>query len=123
MVWDPSRITRRSWPEVVTFYRDLEDRNPDFQPLRELAEQVSARPYAASLSVATSGTALLVTPASVAILPGPAAAMEALRMDIDMGGSVRLVMPGAGVKPTVVEGPIVAAFEHALKGTGWIARS
>jgi hypothetical protein len=120
MVWDPSRITRRSWPEVVAFYRDMEDRNPDFQPLRELAELVSSRPYAASLGPATSGTALLVTPASVALLPGPAAALEAIRVDVEMSGSVRLVLPGAGAKPTTVEGPIGASFERALKNAGWV---
>jgi hypothetical protein len=119
MVWDPMRITRRSWPEVVAFYRDLEDRNPDFQPLRELAEQVSSRPYGASLGAATSGTALLVTPAAVALMPGPGAAIEAIRLDVEMSGSVRL-SPPRNAKPAVVEGPVAASLERALRAAGWI---
>ena len=121
MVWDPTRISPRSWTEVVAFYRNLEDRNDDFRPLRELAQQVLARPYASSIGAATSGTALLVTPRAVALLPSAAAATEALRLDVDMSGSVRLSAPASEARSAaVVEGALMESFERVLRKAGWI---
>jgi hypothetical protein len=113
MVWDPRRITRRTWGEAALFYRGLEDRNADFGPLRELAEHASGQPYASALGAATSGTALLVAPAGAMEW-----AVEALRIDIDLGGTVQLTVPGA--KTRAVEGALVPAFERAAGAAGWI---
>jgi hypothetical protein len=118
MVWDPARITPRSWPEVIAMYRGLEDRNPDFEPMRRLAEHVASKPYAASVFAATSGTALLVAPRTDAIW-----AKDALRIDIDLGGEIRLAAPGsapgraAGV--ACESAHVVATFEGHLRKAGW----
>jgi hypothetical protein len=93
MVWDPKRIARVSWDEAAAFYRNLEDRNAEFQPLRALVEEVRSRPWIASLDAATSGTALLVAPPGVAEW-----ATASVRVDVALDGSVQLTAPG---KPSV----------------------
>jgi hypothetical protein len=123
MVWDPKKITRRSWAEVGAFYRGLEDRNTDFQPLRELAEHAAAQPYAPSLGAATSGTALLVAP--LVVLTREDAAIESLRIDVDLSGAVQLVVPAsqrgaARSSTTVPPAKLVAAFERFLGDAGWV---
>ena len=123
MVWDPKKIARRSWPEVAAFYQGIEDHNTDFQPLRELAEHVAAQTYASSLGVATSGTALLVAPLAVAA--GEDAAVESLRIDLDLSGSVKIVAPAShrrGSTPPASVAPLrlVGAFERFLRDAGWI---
>ncbi len=123
MVWDPRRITRRSWAEVAAFYRNIEDRNTDFQPLRELAEHAAAQAYAPSLGVATSGTALLVAP--VAALAGEDAAAS-LRIDLALSGALTMVAPAnqrrATSSPASIAPPmLVGAFERFLRDAGWIA--
>jgi hypothetical protein len=123
MVWDARKVTQRSWAEVVAFYANLEDRNPDFEPLRALAEHVAARPYATLVDGATSGTALLVLPATG--FQRGEAAVDALRLDIDLGGSVRLVAPASLRKPTdppkgVVHPKLVEGFEGVLRRAGWV---
>ncbi len=118
MVWDPRRITRRSWAEVAAFYRNLEDRNSDFRPLRELAEHAGAQPYASALGAATSGTALLVARADALQW-----AVEALRVDIDMSGAVQLTVPtqGSGKPATrTLAGSLPAALERQARAAGWI---
>jgi hypothetical protein len=123
MVWDPRRITRRSWAEVAVFYRDIEDRNTDFQPLRELAEHAATQVYATSIGAATSGTALLVAP--VAVLAGDAAAATSLRIDVALSGALTIVAPAnqrrASSAPASVAPPmLVGAFERFLRDAGWI---
>jgi hypothetical protein len=123
MVWDARKITQRTWPEVVAFYRNLEDRNPDFQPLRELAEHVTAQPYASSIGAATSGTAVLVLP--VTGFERGDAPVDALRLDVDLGGSARLVAPSslrrATDPPTGVDHPaLIKGFEGLLRKAGWV---
>jgi hypothetical protein len=118
MVWDPARITPRSWAEVIALYRGLEDRNPDFEPMRRLAEHVASQPYAPSVFAATSGTALLVAPRATADW-----GKEGLRIDVDLGGELRLAAPGAA--PGRAAGiacesaQIVATFERQLRKAGW----
>lgn len=114
MVWDPARITPRSWAEVVAVYRGLEDRNPDFQPMRRLVEHVAAQPYAASIFAATSGTALFVAPRA-----GAEWAKEALRVDVDLGGEVRVASPGSapgkGAGVACESARLVAVVEEQLR--------
>ena len=116
MVWDPKRIAPRSWAEVTAFFRNLEDRNAEFQPLRELVEHLGRQPYAATLEGATSGTALLVAP------PGTADwATSAVRVDVGLSGAVQLTV--AGKAPSTLPsapGALVIAFERALRGAGWV---
>jgi hypothetical protein len=121
MVWDPKRITPKGWADVVAFYRHIEDRNDDFRPLRALAEHVAKQAYAASLSAAVSGTALLVTRRA-----GADWAQDSLRIDVGLSGSIRLVVQRRGAaKPTIVETEsqtvpaLVAAFEGILAKTDW----
>jgi hypothetical protein len=123
MVWDPRRITRRSWAEVAAFYRDIEDRNTDFQPLRELAEHAATQVYATSIGAATSGTALLVAP--VAVLAGDDAAATSLRIDVALSGALTIVAPAnqrrTSSAPASVALPmLVGAFERFLRDAGWI---
>jgi hypothetical protein len=123
MVWDPRKITPRSWPEVAVFYRGIEDRNTDFQPLRELAEHVAAQAYASSIGAGTSGTALLVGP--VALVTGEDAAARSLRIDLALSGAITLVTPAnsgrASSSSTSIAPPrLVDAFERFLRDAGWI---
>ncbi len=123
MVWDPKKITRRSWAEVAAFYRNIEDRNTDFQPLRELAEHAAAQAYAPSIGVATSGTALLVAP--VAVLAREDAPGACLRIDLALSGALTIVAPAsqrrASSPPASIPAPmLVAAFERFLRDAGWI---
>jgi hypothetical protein len=113
MVWDPKRVTRATWGDALAFYRNLEDRNPDFQPLRELVEHVGRQPYAASLGAATSGTALLVAPRDT-VQWGE----SCLRVDIDLSGAVQLTKAG-GKRFPPAERSLEAAFDRALAEAGW----
>jgi hypothetical protein len=121
MVWDPARITPKAWASVLEFYRHVEDRNDDFRPLRQLVEHVAAQAYAASLVGATSGTALLV-----AQQPEADWAHEAMRIDVDLGGSIRFTLPQKRlVKPATFEceGPkVVSFFESFLRQAKWVSR-
>jgi hypothetical protein len=118
MVWDPARITPRSWAEIAGAYLGLEDRNPDFEPMRRLAEHISSQPYAASLAGATSGTALFVAPRAIASW-----AKDALRVDVDLSGELRLTAPGSppgkGGGIPCDSAKIVATFEAQLRKAGW----
>jgi hypothetical protein len=121
MVWDPKRITPKDWADVVGFYRHFEDRNDDFRPLRALAEHIAAQPYAASLSAAVSGTALLVTRRA-----GADWAQDSLRIDVGLSGSIRFVVHRRGAaKPTTLETEsqtvpaLVAAFDRFLAKDDW----
>jgi hypothetical protein len=123
MVWDPRKITPRSWPQVAAYYQSLEDRNTDFQPLRVLAEHVVAQTYATSLGAATSGTALLVAPADV--LARQDVAAGSIRIDVDLSGSVQIVAPAhlRGPKDAPVRVPpaaIIGTFERILQSANWI---
>ncbi len=119
MVWDPARITPKSWESVLEFYRHVEDRNHDFQPLRRLVEHVVSQPYAASIAAATSGTALLVAQGV-----GAEWAHEAVRIDVDLGGSIRLTFPQKRpVKAASLEcdgARVVSAFESFLRQAKWV---
>jgi hypothetical protein len=114
MIWDPKRIARVSWAEAAAFYRDLEDRNADFEPLRALIEHVAAQPWAASLGAATSGTALLIAPLETVDW-----ATSSVRVDIGLGGHVQLVPAG---RPALspADGLLVNAFERVLREVGWL---
>ncbi len=121
MVWDPARITPQPWPSVSAFYRYIEDRNKDFGPLLRLVDHVASRPYAASIAAATSGTALLVAP-----LGETDWVRRALRVDVDLGGSIRFTLPSAtDARPASFEceGDIVVAFEARLRKWGWLVGS
>ena len=114
MVWDPKRIARVSWAEAAAFYRNLEDRNAEFQPLRALVDDIGTQPWAASLGAATSGTALLVAPLDTAEW-----AASCLRIDVALGGNVQLTAPG---RPsfTPAERFLGRAFELIVREAGWI---
>jgi hypothetical protein len=114
MVWDPKRITRASWAEAAAFYRSLEDRNAELEPLRALVEYLGSAPWAASLGAATSGTALLVAPLDTVDW-----ATSSVRVDISLGGSVLLVPAG---RPSLspAEGLLVKAFERVVREAGWV---
>ncbi|HEX3770365.1 MAG TPA: hypothetical protein VHV30_05855 [Polyangiaceae bacterium] len=121
MVWDPKRITPKSWAEVVAFYRHLEDRNDDFRPLRALAERIAEPSYGASLFPAVSGTALLITRHA-----GADWAQDGLRIDVGLSASLRFVVPRPGAaKPTTLETDnltlpaLVATFEGLLAQPDW----
>ena len=109
MVWDPARVTPKPWESVLEFYRYVEDRNHDFQPLRRLVEHVASQPYAASIAGATSGTALLVAQHAEAEW-----AQEAIRIDVDLGGAVRFTFP---------QKRLVKAATFECEGPGSSARS
>ena len=94
MVWDPARITTKSWANVVELYRHLSDRNEDFRPMRELVEHVASTAYEPPVFAATSGTALLVARDAYANWND-----DALRIDVDLGGSIRFVLPRKGHGP------------------------
>jgi hypothetical protein len=119
MVWDPARITPKPWRSVLEFYRHVEDRNHDFEPLRCLVEHVASKPYAASIAAATSGTALLVAQHAEAEW-----AHEAMRIDVDLGGTIRLTFPRRRlVKAASLEcdgARVVGAFESFLRQAKWI---
>jgi hypothetical protein len=119
MVWDPARITPKPWGAIAHGYRHIEDRNHDFQPLRRLAEHVASARYAPSLFGATSGTALLVARAADADWT-----RDALRVDVGLGGSIRLVRPQkdqAKSATSECDGEkIVEAFEAFLREAGWV---
>jgi hypothetical protein len=119
MVWDPNRITPAPWAAVLAAYRRIEERNDDFRPLTRLVEHVLAAPYAPSIFAATSGTALLVARQEDADW-----ALDALRIDVDLSGSVRFVLPKkrAPRAPTYSDdgAKIVPAFESFLRDAGWI---
>ena len=120
MIWDPTRIEPKSWPEVHTFYGALEDRNHDFAPLHALAAHVSAQRYAGSLAAAVSGTSLLVAPKGNRDWP-----REALRVDLDLGGSVRFDRPaGSGKTSTRIDddAKVIAHFERVLQELHWLPR-
>ncbi len=115
MVWDPKRITRKEWSEAALFFRNLEDRNSDFQPLRELVEHVALQRYAASLGAAVSGTALLVAPRD-AVEWGA----SCLRIDVSLAGAVQLTAAGRPTSsPPPGRGALAAAFERAVRDAGW----
>jgi hypothetical protein len=125
MVWDPSRIAPATWPSALAFYRGIERRNDEFRPLRELVEHVMASPRAQSLVCATSGTALLVLPAS----PGDAAdkpdwARKALRLDVDLSGTTRLIPhdPRAAKAATFATdgGGLARAFDRFVEREKWV---
>jgi hypothetical protein len=116
MVWDPKRIARVSWAEAASFYRNLVDRNAEFEPLRALVEHVGSGPWAASLGAATSGTALLVAPLDTVDW-----AKSSVRVDVGLGGSVLLVPPG---RPSLspAEGLLVKTFERVVRESSWVSR-
>jgi hypothetical protein len=120
MVWDAARITPSSWANILEYYRYVEERNDDFRPLGHLVEYVAAQPYAATLAGATSGTALLVAPHAQADWTH-----DAVRIDVDLSGSIRLSPPRKGsLRPAIIacEGPrIVGVFETFLRKARWIA--
>ncbi len=113
MVWDPARIAPRPWEGVLELYRQLAERNDDFRPLLRLVEHVASQAYARSIFAATSGTALLVARQAAVDW-----ASDALRVDIDLGGTIRFALPVKRlVKPATVEcepEKIVEAFERCL---------
>lgn len=119
MVWDPKRITPKSWADIAAFYRHIEDRNDDFRPLRALAEHVATQAYAASLFAAVSGTALLVTRRA-----GADWAHDSLRIDVGLSASIRLVVQARGAaKATTLESQtvpaLIAAFEGLVAKADW----
>jgi len=126
MVWEPSQIAPKSWAEVVTFYEGIEDRNHDFVPLRQLGQHVAGQGYATSIAAATSGTALLVAPVGARGIVGTTEwAAGALRVDIDLSGSVRFAVPAGGQRsPRVVtlvhNTAAIATFERLLRDAGCI---
>jgi hypothetical protein len=113
MVWDPARVTPRSWENVVDFFRSLAERNDDFRPMLRLVEHLASQGYAASLFAATSGTALLVAREADGDWT-----LGALRVDVSLSGSVRLTLPQATSRqPTTFEcegKAIIQAFERFL---------
>ncbi len=118
MVWDPARVTPQPWEGILAFYRHVEERNDDFRPMRQLVEHVAGQPYAASIVGATSGTALLVAPRAEADW-----LHEALRVDVDLGGSIRFTLPAPPpARPSSFEcdGDIVSAFESRLRKARWL---
>ncbi len=119
MVWDPARITPKPWAAILESYRYIEDRNDDFRPLTRLAEHVASASYATSLFGATSGTALLVARSSDADWT-----RDALRVDVGLGGAIRLSRPQKDhARPTTSECEgerIVEAFEAFLREAGWV---
>ena len=119
MVWDPARVTPKVWESVLEFYRHLEERNDDFRPLCHLVGHVAGQAYAPSIAAATSGTALLVAPRAQADW-----AHEAIRIDVDLAGSIRFTLPSERlVKPATFEcesAKIVGTFESFLRKSGWI---
>jgi hypothetical protein len=114
MVWDPKRIARVSWAEAAAFYRNLEDRNAEFEPLRTLVEHIGAQPCAASLGAATSGTALLVAPSDTV-----ERATASLRVDVGLDGRVQLV-PARGPRLSPADGFLVKVFERFVREAGWV---
>jgi hypothetical protein len=121
MVWDPKRIARKDWADVVAFYRYLEDRNDDFRPLRALSEHIAAQPYATSLSAAVSGTSLLVTRRA-----GADWGQDGLRIDVGLSASVCFTLQQRGAaKLTRLElesqdvAALVRAFEGFLAKNDW----
>jgi hypothetical protein len=120
MVWDPTRITPRSWADVVQLYRRLEDRNADFRPMRVLAEHVASGPHAARVFAATSGTALLVAARSDARW-----AQDALRVDVHLDATIRFVAHRPSPARPAAFGceaeNIVDAFEGFLRKAAWVA--
>ena len=120
MVWDPARITPKSWKDVHDFYVELEDRNHDFTPLRQLAAHVVAQPYAVSIGAATSGTALFVAPP-----PGGDWIRDALRIDLDLSGAIAFARPGSKGKAASFaceDARVIPTFERLLRELSWIAR-
>jgi hypothetical protein len=115
MVWDPKRIARVSWAEAAAFYRNLEDRNAEFEPLRALVEHVAAQPWVASLGAATSGTALLVAPPDTVEW----SATSCLRVDVGLSGYVQLVPAG---RPSLSPDDAILAktFERVVREAGWV---
>ncbi len=114
MVWDPKRIARVSWAGAAAFYRDLENRNAEFEPLRALVEHVGSQPWAASLGAATSGTALHGAP-----LDTVEWATASVRVDVGLGGQVQL-MPVGRPSLSPAEGLLVKAFERVVREAGWL---
>jgi hypothetical protein len=119
MVWDPTRIEPRSWRDAHAFYAALEDRNHDFAPLRHLVAHVGAQAYARSLLGATSGTALLVAATGTSDW-----GREALRLDLALSGSIRILRPGASNKAStlVEDAKVIRTFEQIVRKLGWIAK-
>jgi hypothetical protein len=125
MVWDPSRIAHVTWPRALAFCLHLEERNEDYRPLRQLVEHVIGSSYAGSLACATSGTSLLVVPTSrLAGSEEPDWARSAVRIDVDLGGTARLMPqdPRAARAATFAnDGPGLAkAFERFLESEKWL---
>jgi hypothetical protein len=111
MVWHPARVDLKDWVTALDFYRHLTDRNQDFRPLCDLVAHGGSQSYATSLSLATSGTALLV-----ARERHPEWPRDALRIDVTLSGAVRFAFPrGRLAKPKLVDcqGPdVLRVFER-----------
>jgi hypothetical protein len=123
MVWDPARITPTPWLGVIEFFRNLEDRNHDFQPVRLLAAHVASQTYAASLRGATSGTSLLAAGGHAFDWK-----RHAIRVDVGLNGSIRFTLPAKeGARPASPRtfecdgAKIIESFERSLRDAGWIA--
>ena len=119
MVWDPSRVTPKPWASVRGFFHRLAERNDDFRPMLHLVEHIASQGYAASMSAATSGTALLVARQAEGDWT-----LDALRVDVGLSASIRFTLPREHrVKPTTFEcegKTIVQAFERFLHSAKWI---
>ncbi|HSY25317.1 MAG TPA: hypothetical protein VK841_24495 [Polyangiaceae bacterium] len=118
MVWDPTRIEPKSWPEAHAFYAALEDRNHEFVPLRLLVDHLGAQAYARSIAGAVSGTSLLVAATGTSDW-----AREALRIDLGLSGAIRFARPGASIKAHTVisdDARVIRACERILRELGWI---
>ena len=115
MVWDPKRIARVSWAEAAAFYRNLVDRNAEFEPLRVLVEHLASQSWAASLAAATSGTALLIAPLDTADW-----ATSSVRVDIGLSGGIHLV-PAGRPSQSPADGFLVKAVERVVKEAGWVS--
>jgi hypothetical protein len=53
-------VPTKPWDVTLGFYRDLEERNEFFGPMRRLVEHIASQPYAHLLFATTSMHALLV---------------------------------------------------------------
>jgi hypothetical protein len=113
-------IPTRPWESTLRFYRDLEQQNEFFRPMRRLVEHIASQPYAPLLFSTTSMHALLV----------------AQHAEIELGHDVLRVERAANgdtarftfherqyVEPATwecVEGKIVETFEGFLRKVKWV---
>ncbi len=112
--------TREGWERTLLFYRDLEEKNEFFRPMRRLVEHVASPPYAALIFSTTSMHALLVAQHAEIELGHDVLRVERDPYDKGVQFTFQEQPFAEPAKWECSEGEIVGTFEGFLRKAKWV---